>query len=1432
MIQAFKKLMLASVILMLLGYAGNLLLDNPYMHGVIRRAINHQLKDYTHLNISFAAVGAKFMPPGIEVYGIEVEDSNQKELLRASHIRASISLKALFFSRKELFNIEISEPRVQLPLPPLETLLRMEKFPELLEPSGPVLWPPQKALPFYRLAISNGQVSLRIEEAGKELVALVSSGVDTEIIFRSWNTYWVQLQTAKTNVSLDGAVILRDGKLDLKLKSVRGGLRSEVFRLDSPEINSMGALNVAFDLASPAPAGRVLKALNLRINQRFNQANLAILGRLLGTSETDGMASGKVDVQMQIPLDGNRLVWEVDGEAEAKDGRIAGFRLYDSKAEFNIREEGLRFEKITAIHQGREIIKGKGYLGFQDKMMIDFEIQPQGLPMREFMSMLQVDDFSAFEANLSPTKLKLSGQIQPFQLSIQGPVLFDQVSFPFVKDLGQDYPVGPSCQFDTQMKVTEKIFTIEKGDGHCQSAETSSSGKSPMAIHGSISFENDSGMNLSIESKQLDPSLLNHFTKLPAQGAVETHIRISGPYDNLAIAGNFDADIFSMSGFDAEAVHAEFHLPIAKNQIEVKDFTAKIGGGNLKVPLFTLAFTEALPFTLKIDAQKISSEAIAKGFSKTMGKPSLKLAIERFKGKLGGALREPFRYEGTADILIKDLAYEDESLLSELRGQFIGNKAGQELRNGFLRLETIEARLQLESGFNKAGGKASVPEFLQGLGLDERTQVRIGLHTLNKLDDQFRSNNLDPSQAKDQLGLLPYAGAKLKELNIGGLIDIDMELEGPVGRLQGKIDGSLQRPFIFGLPVSAFSFSGFLDGTKLQLPEFRHAGNSLVGRLNIDFGRPDLPYDWYIYLKQFDARAILGKFFAEDARNYAYLSAESTMTGSLRDFWKSRGDLTFVELKSKLYRNLGGRTTALELNSDQALKIDISPQRWSFEDKRPLKFHGDFFEIQISTGDNRLPDKLDLRLQGSIKLDILKSFTGLAETARGELVLDGYLRGSLSAPEYSMRIQERKLDPFNLKQWSPVALGLVNYGPALSSVSLDVEVMQDRLIVHRFRANKGREGTIDVTGTLLFAPDGKDVSLLLINLNRIEFNRLQIPVLKSADAVVSGDLTLSGNQFPFNLSGNLRVDRFQSIGSFDLRREIVSSLYETKLFNNTTGSGVAPESFVKLDVALNADRSILVKNKTIEAVLSASLRLRGTDTQPLLLGQIIADSGTFNYRRAFKITQAVVSFDEPVSPPNPRLDISGEAIINPYKVNIQVGGYLQTPKVTLASDPPTREDGTAISNLDIILLITTGKISETANKTAEKASVNEIFSSFLVFAEEPIEKLFDLSGQTVVREVYIDSYIPEENNKNTSTSKSGQQRPITRFNIPFNLFNAANAVVQVDDEANSKILFEYPLHEGITFTGSLDRKANKRPDAENNLPNDTGFDLKFRFGFD
>ena len=96
-----------------------------------------------------------------------------------------------------------------------------------------------------------------------------------------------------------------------------------------------------------------------------------------------------------------------------------------------------------------------------------------------------------------------------------------------------------------------------------------------------------------------------------------------------------------------------------------------------------------------------------------------------------------------------------------------------------------------------------------------------------------------------------------------------------------------------------------------------------------------------------------------------------------------------------------------------------------------------------------------------------------------------------------------------------------------------------------------------------------------------------------------------------------------------------------------------------------------------------------------------------------------------------------------------------------------------------------------------------------------------MSGQTVIREVYFDSYLPE----------SGQ-RPVTRINFPIRLGENISAVLQVDDAANTKVSLEYVLHEGITVSGSLDQTTNRQTNDQKALPADTGFDLKFRFGFD
>jgi hypothetical protein len=347
-------------------------------------------------------------------------------------------------------------------------------------------------------------------------------------------------------------------------------------------------------------------------------------------------------------------------------------------------------------------------------------------------------------------------------------------------------------------------------------------------------------------------------------------------------------------------------------------------------------------------------------------------------------------------------------------------------------------------------------------------------------------------------------------------------------------------------------------------------------------------------------------------------------------------------------------------------------------------------------------------------------------------------------------------------------------------------------------------------------------SRLVIDLSELEFNRLNIPVLKTADAAISGNLVLTGRQLPLKLSGNVDITRASSIGNFDLRDQILDMIRK-KRYNL---SSAPQDPVVAFDIQISAPDSVRIKNRNMAANLSADLLLMGNNTAPFALGQLKITKGTFIYKRDFDITRGNITFEEPISPPDPRLDIAGETIVSQYRVTTTITGYASDPVVTLSVDPPTRPDGTAISKLDILYLLSSGNLprSEPGNvSTGGAAARSEAFNLLLGQFEEPIEKIFDLSGQTVIRDVYLDTY-PSESKENTG-------RPVARLNMPIHLTDSINFVLQVDDDFNNKISSEYSINDNISVTGSFDRRKEEESTSATTVPVDTNIDLKFRFSF-
>jgi translocation and assembly module TamB len=328
-----------------------------------------------------------------------------------------------------------------------------------------------------------------------------------------------------------------------------------------------------------------------------------------------------------------------------------------------------------------------------------------------------------------------------------------------------------------------------------------------------------------------------------------------------------------------------------------------------------------------------------------------------------------------------------------------------------------------------------------------------------------------------------------------------------------------------------------------------------------------------------------------------------------------------------------------------------------------------------------------------------------------------------------------------------------------------------------------------------------------------------VGVLKSFDSALSGSLTVSGAKAPWNVGGSIVVSRARSTREVDIRDEIVEAL---KRQAGEVDLGPR-DPIVNLDLSVQVPGSIVVNNRNIQAVVGGVLQIQGTDQRPIVTGQMEVSRGRFVYRRDFRMTRGLVTFDDPVRP-DPRLDINAVSEVGSYRVFVNITGRASNAKVDLSIDPATREDGIPINKMEILVLLSTGTMPDSTRAVGETqmAARTEALNLVVGQFEEPVERLFDMSGQSVVRQVYIDTY-----------SEEGTGTPIARFNVPLNIVDKLDAVMRYDQSGNWRGSIEYALHDSISVSGILDGQSKNelQTNQSKGVGGDTGVDLKFRFSF-
>ncbi len=367
---------------------------------------------------------------------------------------------------------------------------------------------------------------------------------------------------------------------------------------------------------------------------------------------------------------------------------------------------------------------------------------------------------------------------------------------------------------------------------------------------------------------------------------------------------------------------------------------------------------------------------------------------------------------------------------------------------------------------------------------------------------------------------------------------------------------------------------------------------------------------------------------------------------------------------------LSGRTVELKLDLEgqpvrllEEASFFVSPNQAGVEGVRLSLLGEEVFVSLAVAADGSLRG----RLAGTLDALPMRFLLPEWEPA-GQIVGDLEILGTVGRPRAEGTVEVRQ-GSFRLPATSHVVSGIDG------KVLLAAEKMTLDGLDFRFMHGRGRcQGRILVAeGDARLLLDGSVVDL-------------DLPLLPGLEVRLGGDWRLTGPVDDLELWGDLQVDRVSLRRTDDVATILADWLDGSRL--------AAAQSNLRLDLHLEAERSIEARSPYLQLEGSASLDLTGTPRNPGVAGKIELHEGskiTFQGAR-YDLERATVTFSDPTHL-DPFVDLQARAWVQSHQVTVRLSGSFDRLVPVLSSDPPLPE-------AEIISLLAYGHRSDTLGGSA------------------------------------------------------------------------------------------------------------------------------------
>ena len=503
-------------------------------------------------------------------------------------------------------------------------------------------------------------------------------------------------------------------------------------------------------------------------------------------------------------------------------------------------------------------------------------------------------------------------------------------------------------------------------------------------------------------------------------------------------------------------------------------------------------------------------------------------------------------------------------------------------------------------------------------------------------------------------------------------------------------------------------------------------------------------------------------------------------------FWNATGRSEIA----KLYLRRGN----LNLENPKPIAINVRAGSFAFEN---FLLTGSDARLEIQT-DGSTRDRLDARLKAEADLRLFQIFLPFMEEFSGRAKGAVTIGGGIYKPEI-----------LGAAQTQGAFVKIRGFPHPFEKLDTDVQFSQSRILINSARGELGG-GTLSADGAISINGP-RDLPTQI----RAQVNNVTLVVPDHVRTTGSGELSFSGNWFPFTLSGVYRVQNGfidKELGGDDISNQIRQSSYLPKV--------ILQRSFepLLLDLQILINNPLTIQNSMVDGTITGQIQVKGAPSSPILLGAITAERGTkLLFRdKTFDVNSANIKFNDPKEL-NPELYVSASARVNEYDVNLLVQGTAKNPVIRTSSTPP-------LSEQDIVSLLALGVTSADVDKRLQQKDQEQSgqyqVGTALLQQFEPVKKFQKAAGINVQ---YSSSY---DNTRNVEVRKFTVTKQLTE--------KTKISVAFPPDKQPDEYRFEYILTPSVSAIGTFEQKNRSETQTiqeAQKIENVLGLDLEFRREF-